>query len=172
MNVFDFAMQMEIDGKAFYEKMAAESSLAGLRKIFLMLAEDEQKHYEIFQALKGQTQMAVMEDTTVLESSRNIFSELLGSEGETLRGLHADLQGYRYAMKLEADSARLYEDAAAKEASSDVRNLLLKIAAEEQKHFTVLENLHNFFNAPNQYLAWREFSNLDEFRNFGRDVDV
>jgi hypothetical protein len=27
-------------------------------------------------------------------------------------------------------------------------------------------------NAPNQYLAWREFSNLDEFRNFGRDVDL
>jgi hypothetical protein len=28
-----------------------------------------------------------------------------------------------------------------------------------------------FANAPNQYLAWGEFSNLEEFRQFGREVD-
>ena len=52
MNVFDFAMQMEIDGKAHYEKLAAGTSIAGLQNIFLMLAADEQKHYEVVQAMK------------------------------------------------------------------------------------------------------------------------
>jgi len=52
-----------------------------------------------------------------------------------------------------------------------VRSLLLKIAGEEHKHFNILENIFHFVNAPNQYLAWGEFSNLDEFRQFGRQVD-
>lgn len=171
MNVFDYAMKMEQDGKSLYKKFAEETDYTGLKNIFLQLADDEQKHYEIFQAMKGQTQAAAMEDTTVLENTRNVFEKLMqdkGSHGQ----IEGDLDAYRHAMKLEADSFRLYEDVAAKEENRDVKALLLRIAGEEHKHFQVLENVYDFVNAPNQYLAWGEFSNLDEFRNFGRDTDL
>jgi len=171
MNVFDFAMRMELDGKAFYEKLAGKTNIAGLRGIFTRLAADEQKHYEVFQALKGQAQSAAMEDSTILEETKNVFAELLKEKG-ALGQIQGDLEGYRYAMKLEADSFRLYEDAAGKETRHDVKNLLLRIAGEEHKHFAILQNIHDFVNAPNQYLAWGEFSNIDEFRQFGRDVDL
>lgn len=171
MNVFDFAIRMELDGKAFYEKLAKETNIAGLQTIFSRLALDEQKHYEIFLALKGQTQATAMEDTTVLEQAKNVFEQLL-TRKETLGPIKGDLEGYRFAMKLEADSYRLYEDAASQEKNADVKNLLLRIAGEERKHFTIVQNIYDFANAPNQYLAWGEFSNLDEFRNFGRDVDL
>jgi rubrerythrin len=170
MNIFDFAIKMEVDGKNFYEKMASESRIAGLKTIFSRLAEDEQKHFDIFQALKGQTQKAVMEDSTVLEKSRNIFEELLQG-GVRPEPVATDLEGYQYAMKLEEDSFRLYEDAAAKEQNVEVKHLLLRIAKEERNHFAILQNIFDFVNAPNEYLAWREFSNLDEFRQFGRDID-
>ena len=111
-----------------------------------------------------------MEDTTVLEQARNVFEVLL-EQKETLGPIKGDLEGYRYAMKVEADSFRLYEDAAQKERNPDVKNLLLRIAGEERKHFSILQNILDFVNAPNQYLAWGEFSNIDEFRQFGRDVD-
>jgi rubrerythrin len=161
---------MELDGKAFYENLAKGTNLAGLQMIFTRLAADEQKHYEIFLALKGQTQATAMEDTTVLEQAKNVFERLL-EQKETLGPVKGDLEGYRYAMKLEADSFRLYEDAAQKEKNPEVKNLLLRIAGEEHKHFSILENVYDFVNAPNQYLAWGEFSNIDEFRQFGRDVD-
>lgn len=32
-------------------------------------------------------------------------------------------------------------------------------------------NVFDFANAPSEYLAWGEFCNLEEFRQFGRDVD-
>ena len=171
MNVFDYAMKMEMDGKSFYEKLAGESEVEGLRNIFKQLAKDEQKHYEIFQAMKGQTQTMAMEETTVLDDSKNVFEDLLAKK-EGMGPIAGDIDGYHHAMKLEADSFRLYEDAASKEDNQDVKALLLRIAEEEHKHFEVLENIYDFVNAPNQYLAWREFSNLDEFRNFGRDVDL
>jgi len=170
MNVFDFAIKMELDGKVFYEKLAKETNIAGLQTIFLRLAADEQKHYEIFLALKGQAQTLTMEDTTALEQAKNVFEKLLAQK-ESLGPVQGDLEAYRYAMQVEADSFRLYEDAAEKESNPDVKSLLLRIAGEEHKHFDILENIHDFVNAPNQYLAWGEFSNIDEFRQFGRDVD-
>ena len=171
MNVFDFAMQMEMDGKAYYEKLARQTSLPGLQTIFSRLAGDEQKHYEIFRELRASGKAPAMQESTTLADARNIFAELLKG-AKIATGCKDDLAAYQQAMKLEADSFKLYEDAAAKEKRDDVRTLLLKIAGEEHKHFNILENIYQFVNAPNQYLAWGEFSNLEEFRQFGRDVDA
>ena len=171
MNVLDFAMKMETDGKAYYEKLAEQCREPGLIRIFSRLAEDEQKHYEIFRELKEGCVPAAIEDTEVMAEAKNVFT-VLRKESETVKGMEKDLEAYRHAMKIEADSFRLYEDAAGKEEDPAIKKLLLKIAEEEHKHFTVMGNIYHFVNAPNQYLAWAEFSNLDEFRQFGRDVDI
>lgn len=170
MNVLDFAMDMESDGKAYYEKLAKATDLPGLKSIFSWLAEDEQKHYDIFSALKAGNTSTSMPETDILASARNVF-EHLPRDAKALSDVSGALDAYRHAMKVEAESCKLYEDAAAKEEDSAIRDLLLKIAEEERKHFNVLENLYNFVNAPNQHLSWAEFSNVGEFRQFGRDVD-
>ncbi len=171
MNVFDFAMKLEADAEAFYRKLARESRIAGIGKIFNDLADDEQRHFRIFKSLKEETPQEKMTESRVLDTARSIFDHLLKEKGE-LPALTDDLEGYRYAMQLEAEGVRLYRDAAKREKNDAVRELLLRIAAEEEKHFNIVENIYNFVNAPNQYLAWAEFSNLEEFRAFGRDVDL
>ncbi len=171
MNVFDFAMKLETDAEAFYRKLARESRIAGIGKIFNDLADDEQRHFRIFKSLKEETPPEKMTASSVLDTAKSIFARLL-KEKEELPALTDDLEGYRYAMQLEAEGVRLYRDAAKREKSEAVRELLLRIAAEEEKHFNIVENIYTFVNAPNQYLAWAEFSNLEEFRAFGRDVDL
>jgi len=170
MNAYDFAMKMELDGKAYYEQLAAAAKIVGLRNIFQVLAEDEQKHYEIFQALKNQ-ELPAMAESTALENTRNVF-EKLGAEKPSDGSAQDDLDGYRHAMKLEAESFRFYEEVAIHTPDPGIKQLLSRIAGEERKHFNILQNVFDFVNAPNQYLAWAEFSNLDEFRNFGRNVDL
>jgi len=162
MNVFDFAMKMEMDGKAFYEEMSKRTSITGLKNIFFMLADDEQKHYDIIQNLKEKAGETEMTDSTVLENSRNIFNGLM-AEKEGLDTMKEDLEGYRYAMKIEADSVRFYENAARKERKSSIKSLLLRIAEEEKKHYNIVENVYDFVLSPKYYLAWGEFSNLKEF---------
>ena len=171
MNVFEFAKQMELDGKDFYRQQAEKIESEGLRRIFRQLAEDEQKHYDTLVQLQQQQADTTMAASDVFDEAQNVFTELAsGDKPSEFSG--GDLAGYRYAMKVEADSFRLYEQAAAEEENEQVRQVILRIAAEEHKHFNILESVYDFVNAPNQYLAWGEFSNLDEFRNFGRDVDV
>ena len=171
MNVFDFAMQMEDNGYEYYTGLARAATLPGLKTIFTDLAEDEKKHREIFRALKEGTPAPATPGSTALVNAKNVFLLLPRGE-EGLQGITDALPAYQHAMQLEADSFRFYEDAAAKESDADVKALLLKIAGEEHQHFNILENLYNFVNAPNQHLEWGEFSNLGEFRQYGRDTDI
>ena len=160
MNVFDFAMKMELQGKTVYENLAASTKLAGLRTIFTGLAADEQKHYEIFRGLKeGKTW--TMTDSRMLEKAKSVFSEML-SDKERLLDLQEDLDGYKVALKIEEDSVKLYEGMAKKEQDAETVQLYLRIANEEKKHFNIIENVCDFVMRPKYYLEWREFSNLHE----------
>jgi len=166
MNALEFAMQMEEDGRAYYEKLATETTLPGLETIFRNLAADEQKHYEIFKRLLAGSG-AEMDDSTALTGAQNVFQELPITLN--LAGLEQSIAAYRYAMQLEAKSFRLYEDAAAKEENPTARGLLLKIAAEEQQHFNILENICMFLEAPAQHPTWAESSRLTEIREYNGD---
>lgn len=161
MNIFDFAMEMEMDGKAHYEKLAAGTPIKGLETIFRLLAADEQKHFDVIQEMKAGGSGTIA-DSRALDEAKNIFQGLMGDKA-LLGGLRKDLDGYRHAMKIEADSVKLYEDMARKEEGKEVAQLLLKIADEENKHYNIMENLYDFVLAPQNYLAWGEFSNLKEF---------
>ena len=170
MNVFDFAMKMEEDGKAYYENLAEQSSQPGLKTLFHSLARDEQKHFEIFKQLKAGAAVPEMQDSDVIEEAKNIF-QTLSDQDKVFKKTEAILAAYQHAMNLESGSVRLYEDAAGKEENQAIRELLMRLATEERKHFEILANIYHFVNAPNEYLAWGEFSNLDEYSQFGRDID-
>jgi len=167
MNVFDFAMEIERSGRKFYRNMAAKTGTAGVRTIFSMMAEDEQDLLERFRAMKATVRSTTMQDSSILENAGNIFKDIL-NEREALQ-IADDLEAYHYVMRLEAAICRLYEDAARRESNPEVQGLLRRIASEERRELESLRKLYDFVNAPNEFLAWGEFSNLNEFHNFGRD---
>jgi rubrerythrin len=160
MNVFDFAMKMELQGKACYENLAASTQVLGLKNIFTGLAADEQKHYEVFRGLK-EGKAFDMADSGMLEQAKSVFRELVGDK-ERMGDLREDLDGYRLGLKIEADSVKLYEDMAKKEQNQETLQLYLRIANEEKKHFNIMENICDFVMKPRYFLEWREFSNLHE----------
>lgn len=160
MDIFEFATKMELDGKAYYEKLSSEASDTGLKAIFTAMAADEQKHYEIIQVMKSGS-ASIMKDSIVLESAKNLF-EILKSDKLIAGSMKKSLDGYEHARKIEADSVRFYEDTAKKETNTSSRQLLLKIAGEEKQHYNILDNLCDFTLKPQYFLAWREFSNIDE----------
>jgi rubrerythrin len=160
MDVFDFAMKMELQGKACYEDLAASTKIAGLKTIFSGLAADEQKHYELFRNLKEGKEWSVTE-SVMLAKAKSVFRDLMADKDQLVE-LEEDLDAYRVALKIEADSVKLYEDLAQKEQNPETLQLYLKIANEEKKHFNIVENICDFVMRPKYYLEWREFSNLHE----------
>lgn len=171
MNIIDFAIEMEASGHDYYTSLARAATVPGLKTIFTDLANDEEKHHQIFRALKAAPSAPAMRESAALETARNIFLLLPRGE-EALQDIAGALPAYKHAMQLEAESFRLYEEAAAKESDPEVKRLLLRIAEEEHQHFNILENVYHFVNAPSQHLEWGEFSNLGEFRQYGRETDT
>lgn len=153
MDVFEFGKKMELDGKEFYEQQAKKIGVPGLRNIFRRLAEDEQKHYDVLVRMQEEQSDNSMPDSDILDEAKNVFEDIIAS-GDKLSSVEGgDLEGYRRAMKIEADSFRLYEKAAAEEQDEKVRDLLLRIAREEHRHFNILESVYTFVNGSSPKVA-------------------
>ena len=110
MNPFEFALKMELDGKAYYEKLASETSDVGVKAIFLNLAADELKHYDTIKKMWEGVPTA-MADSTALETSKNLFQDLMRDKN-IVESMKKSLDGYQHARKIEADSVRFYEEMA------------------------------------------------------------
>jgi rubrerythrin len=161
MNVFDFALKMEEDGKTFYEKLAAETNVHELKMIFSMLASAEEEHHEALDVMKKNIPPDKA-DSKVLENARNIFHVLLKRK-DAIDMLKNDPDGYRHVIKTAVAGIKLYEEMAGKETNKDAAKILLMLAEDEKKHLEIMENIYDFAEAPKNFLAWGEFSNLKEF---------
>ncbi len=161
MNVFDFAMKMEADGKALYEKLAAEAGVSELKMIFTLLASAEDEHCKAIAAMR-ETTPAEQAESKVLENARSVFKDLLDKKS-ALDLLKEDPDGYLHAIKFAIAGVKLYETMASRETSAATAKILQKLADDERKHLEILENIYDFVEAPKDYLAWGEFSNLKEF---------
>lgn len=160
MNVFDFALKMEEDGKAFYEKLAAETGVPELRTIFSLLAAAEDEHREAIEVMKKDVPPAKA-DSKVLEKAKNTFQELL--ERKETAMLKGDADGFQHAIRIAMAGIKLYEEMAEKETNEAAAKLLRMLADEERKHLEIMENIYDFVESPKDFLAWGEFSNLKEF---------
>ncbi len=167
MNALDFAIKMEEQGKRFFSKMARRNPNPGVSRIFNMVAEDEAKILKQLRSFGESEGTALTFESTALEGMKQSFSKF-AKEKEAL-AVENDEQAYAYAMKVEQGICEIFRHAADEETDPETRKMLLKLGANGCREALDLSRLHDFVNAPNEYLAWGEFSNLGEFHNFGRD---
>jgi len=161
MNVFEFALKTEEDGKAFYEKLAAETGVAELKRIFSLLASSEEEHRKAIESIKNDTPPGNAE-SKILENVKNVFQGLL--ERKNILGkLERDHEGCRRAITLAMAGIKLYDKMAAKETNLATAKILGMLAKEERRHLEIMENIYDFVEAPKDFLVWGEFSNLKEF---------
>lgn len=167
MNAYEFILETERDALGFYEAMAQEARDPGVRAIFAMMAKDER---ELCRRLEGWWERAGRElkDSPTLEGFRR--NRPAGWAAESVSDVvRSDLDAYRLVMEMDEERARTYETAATFETDPNAQDLLRAAALQDYRHHDGVESLLDFVSAPQYHLAWQEFSNLGEFKNFGRD---
>lgn len=163
MKLLDFAMQMELDGKAYYERLENETPDAGLRKIFSILAADEDKHYQTLHDLRSGVGRE-MSDSNALEEAKSIF-KAMRIEDTVIDKLREKKDIYLHAMQMEVDSIRIYEDIVGEESKSGdplAVSVIKKIIDEEKKHYNSMENIHDLIAANERMIPWRDFQGIRE----------
>ena len=149
MQILNFALEMEKVGKEYFEKLATETSLMGVKNIFYMLATEQQELIDTFKSLEGKKAAPLMIDSEALDRAKGIFAQIF--DEATIGILKDDLDAYRHALKVESDIFHFFESVAQLETNQDAKALLLEIAGEEKKVYDSIENLHDFVAVPNTH---------------------
>ncbi len=163
-DIFAYAMKMETDGRDFYLKQAEKASQEQFKKIWLQLAEDELKHYNIFKALRdGESAEYNKEtETTILTDVKNIFEEMKDS-GEEFH-FEGDIEkAWTEAREVERKSEDFYREKANDVDTKNKAEILNRIADEEHKHFVTLDNVIQFLTRPKQWLEDAEWNNMKDY---------
>ncbi|MFZ5981532.1 MAG: ferritin-like domain-containing protein [Candidatus Zixiibacteriota bacterium] len=163
MDIFKFAMQMELDGKAFYEKGAAASDNENLKQIFLTLAEEEQRHYNIFKRLDEGKLTAAQDFANnrgkTIATAKNLFKKMTEAGQETLPGDNARTV-WKEAIGIEEKSEKFYREQAAKEKNPERKDILNRIADEEKNHIYLIDNMLSFLKDPQTFVESNQFASF------------
>jgi rubrerythrin len=161
MDIFAYAMQMEKDGERFYREIALKAGSIGIRRILTMLADEEVRHYRAIERMQ-QGRSEPMEDTYLLDNAKNVFVQMK-EEGVEFDADPEQIELYQKAQEIEQRSRQFYEEKAGQAERDDQRLLFEKLAAEEAKHYFLLENLIEFVSRPEQWLENAEWFHLEEY---------
>jgi len=159
MNIYDYAMQMEKDSEYYYRQLAGNCDDTGLKTILNMLADEEVKHYHILDKMKSEK--PEMPPSEVLAKAKNIFAGMKKVVALSCATSQIDL--YKKAQELEKKAEEFYRQKAGEEQGQVQKELLLKIAQEESRHYLLLENIIQFVSRPQEWLENAEWHHLEEY---------
>jgi rubrerythrin len=160
MNAWELAKSIEKEGKEYYLKLAKESPEPSLAGVFNFLAKEEQRHYDIFDAMQRKAAVKT-EPGTASAEAKKMFAGL--SSHFALPEMFYDYTAaYMRALEMEKKSVELYDGMLAKASSMDEKRVVSFLLLEEQKHEHLMEHLIEFVNQPNVFLETAEFNHLDE----------
>ncbi len=163
MDIIKFAMKMELDGKAYYEKHAGRTKDPNLKEILLTLAEEEQRHFEVFRRLKEDANDIsggeILNGSETLKQVQNIF-EQMSQDNDTIAFNDDIISVWTEALRTEEKSEAFYKEKAGEEPDAAKKDLLLKIAAEENNHIMMIDGILMYLKDP------ATFAESAQYRNF------
>ncbi len=160
MDIYEFAMQMEIDGRKFYLDLAQKTSNSGLKNILKMMADSEAKHYNVILRMKRNDKTQYSTDTEVLTKAKNIFIKM--KEEKEFDVDVSQIELYKEALETEKNSQKFYLEKADEEKDLSKKEILLKLADEEKHHCVLLQNIIGFVSQPDNWLEDAEWYHIDK----------
>ena len=159
-NIFEFAMQMEKDGENYYRQLAQQAHNDGMRTILTMLADEEVKHYNALDKIK--TQQTQIAESGILTDAKNVFAQIKES-GDSIDFDINQAELYKKAQDIEKKSQDFYTEKANEVTEEFQKELFLKLAVEEKKHYVLLDNIIDFISRPKQWLENAEFFHMEDY---------
>ena len=165
LNDLKAAIQMEQDGKKFYEEAAGKAKSEGTAEIFRFLAKGEVYHIqrieEIYQALeKNPTWTESLCAFSPPQEDPKIFSAAL-AKGTMGTGDADDLKALEIGMRMESKSIEFYQRLAKQARDTKERRFLMSLINEERGHYNYLADYRNFLIDPADWYYVKEMGNVD-----------
>ena len=166
LEALKIAIQMEIDGKEYYQKQSQNSGNSLGKKLFQSLATEEdihrQKFEEIYHAIGSRKDWPRTDfQPDGGKTLRTIFATESEKRGSDVKASASELDAVETAMDIENKTVDFYENQS-KNATYDAQmEFYRRLAAEEREHHLILLDYYEFLKDPVAWFVQEEHHSLD-----------
>ncbi|MFC1892872.1 ferritin family protein [Chloroflexota bacterium] len=166
LEVLQLAIQMEIDGKEYYQKASELSSSQLGKELFQSLAAEEdihrQKFEQIYDAISSQQAWPKSDFSPVYgEILKTMFAAAIQEMGPNVKPEATELQAVQTAIDMEQKSYDLYQGQI-KNATYDAERAFYEaLAAQERGHQLILVDYQEYLADPTGWFTRTEHHSLD-----------
>ncbi|MEJ2057662.1 MAG: ferritin family protein [Desulfofustis sp.] len=158
MDLFEFSIQMEKDAEELYRKMAEKAPVEGIKKVLLMLAEDEVKHRNAIEQLRKK--LDVPEQKGVALDIKTVFDDMKKDENLTNVSVDA-IEDYEKAVEIEKRGMAFYQEKFEEADDPVSKKLFEALMKQETYHLRTCENLLEMVRKPDWWVENAEFAPQD-----------
>jgi rubrerythrin len=166
IKVLQLAVQMEVDGKEFYQKASRKSSNKLAKELFRHLANEEDIHRkkfeEIYKALRRGLKWPDIEPPYgKREKIKSLFAEATEALGSKFKVAESELEAIKTAMDMEIRSYNLYHSRSAESTLPVEKKFYKTLAGEERGHHLALLDSYEYLSDPAGWFTKKEHWSLD-----------
>jgi rubrerythrin len=166
LEAIKFAIQMEIDGKKYYQKASRQSDNKVGRELFEWLAGEEDKHRRIFAGIynairkkKDWPEVGIQPRKGAILDT--VFSKEMKAAAPAVKATSSELDSIAKAMEMENRTREFYNNQDQKAAYDAEKKLYSALAAEEEGHYLTLVDYREYLIDPAGYFRKAEHHSMD-----------
>lgn len=166
LKALQVAIQMEIDGKAYYLKASEKSSNKAGKALLSSLAQEEDVHREKFEQIYRAIEAKKGWPVTDFKPDggkrlRTIFVKAAEEIGIGLEAPATELDAIETAMTMENKSYDYYKSQERKATYDAEREFYRTLASEEREHYLILLDYFDYLKDPAGWFLSKEHPSLD-----------
>jgi rubrerythrin len=158
MDYFEFSIQMEKDAEALYRKMAENAPVEGIKKVLLMLAEDEVRHRVAIEQLQKKMDVGPAQGSAL--EIKTVFDELKKDASITNITIDA-AEDYEKAVEIEQRGLDFYKEKFEGAEDPQSKKLFEVLMRQESYHLHTTKNLLDMVRRPDWWVENAEFDPHD-----------
>ncbi len=161
-----FAIQMEIDGKEYYQKSSQISASRLGQQLFQTLAAEEDRHRCKFEQIYREIQQRQTWPEIPLKLDkgkqlRTVFVQATEESGSSIKAPTTELETIQKAMDMENKTYDYYHSQGEKAGYNAERDFYQALMAQERAHFLVLLDYYEYLKNPAAWFTQKEHHSLD-----------
>jgi rubrerythrin len=166
LEAIKFAIQMEIDGKKYYQKASRQSGNKVGIELFEWLANEEDKHRQVFGGIYNAIRKQKAWPEVSIQPGKGaildtIFSKEMQAAASTVKATTSELESIGEAMEIENKTREFYKSQDQKASYDAEKKLYSTLAAEEEGHYLALVDYREYLIDPAGYFRKAEHHSLD-----------
>lgn len=157
MNAIEVAKKMETDAVRFYTEAAKKTRYPAGKKMFETIVKDEKRHLEIVNnLLKGMD--VHVEDVHPMKNIKTVFESMKDEMMNKVKATTDELEAFKIGMQMEKEGIEFYRKLLAGAKSEKEKELYRKLISEEEQHYRIFANTHDFLDDTGNWFMWDEHS--------------